>query len=75
MTNHSAFIKPLHKDRCEICFYVRTDWDNYYQCCRNEPQVTIRRECDDEAIIPVAIWPSVTATDWCGQYAPKKKGG
>lgn len=74
VTNRLTYIKPLNKDRCETCFYLRTGWDDYFQCHRNEPQVTIRKECDDEAIVPVTIWPSVTAKDWAGQYAPKKKG-
>jgi hypothetical protein len=72
--NRSACKPPLGKERCETCRYFRLGRDGWNECHRNEPQITVKKQCDDEAIIPVAIWPSVATTDWCGQYAPMKKG-
>ncbi len=74
MINRSTYTKALIKERCETCCYFRLGRDGWNECHRNEPRITIRKECDDEAINPIAIWPSVATTDWCGQYAPKKKG-
>lgn len=75
MINRSTYTQPPGKERCGTCHYFRPGRDRWNECHRNEPQITIKKECDDEAINPVAIWPSVATTDWCGQYAPTKKGG
>ncbi|MEY3658591.1 MAG: hypothetical protein RL425_1352 [Pseudomonadota bacterium] len=61
-------------ERCETCCYLQPGRQGWYECHRNEPQVSVFKECDDEAIKPIAIWPSVATTDWCGQFVRRKKG-
>ena len=73
--NPSLHNTPTRNERCETCRYLMAGRQGWYECHRKEPQISIRKECDDEAINPVAIWPHVGTEDWCGQYAPQKQGG
>ena len=74
MINHATYSRTSPEERCGTCLYIRVGRQDWHECHRKEPQVSIFKECDDEAIKPVAIWPSVGSSDWCGQYVPKKKG-
>jgi hypothetical protein len=65
---------PRKTEACGACLYIRVGRQGWYECHRKEPQISIKKECDDEAINPIALWPSISTSDWCGQYAPKKKG-
>jgi len=62
-------------EECGTCCYLRVGQQRWYECHRKSPQLSIKKECDDEAIDPVSMWPSVSIRDWCGEYAPKKQGG
>ncbi len=64
---------PSRGERCETCRYLKTGQRGWYECHRNEPRISISRECDDEAINPVSIWPNVSTSDWCGEYASKRR--
>jgi hypothetical protein len=74
MINHHSLNEPKRKERCETCHFQMVGQRGWFECHRIEPQITIRKECDDEAIMPVTMWPIVSLHDWCGQYSPKKKG-
>lgn len=73
MTAYQTNRKPTRAERCETCRYLREGRDGWYECHRREPQISIRRECDDEAISTVSLWPRAMLTDWCGEFAPKKQ--
>lgn len=53
---------------CRNCAYRRTGHDDWYECHRHAPQLSVERECDDRAIKPVSRWPNVSLSDWCGDY-------
>ena len=74
MINRQSLNEPKRKERCETCRYQMVGQQRWYECHRKEPQISITKECDDEAIKPVSIWPTVSLNDWCGEYAPKKQG-
>lgn len=74
MTYANREHKTLRKERCETCRYLIVGQQRWNECHRIEPQITIKKECDDEAIMPVTMWPIVSLHDWCGQYVPKKQG-
>lgn len=74
MINYSASSKTLRKERCETCRYLMVGQQGWYECHRHQPRITISKECDDEAIKPITMWPIVNLSDWCGEYAPKKQG-
>jgi len=74
MTANQTCRKPAGTERCETCRYLREGRDRWYECHRREPQISIRRECDDEAISPITLWPRTSLTDWCGEFAQKKQG-
>lgn len=59
---------------CGNCLYLRAGQEGWYECHRQVPQISIRKECDDEEIKPVVMWPNVSKNAWCGEYAPKKRG-
>ena len=61
-------------ERCEVCRYLQPGRQGWHECHRREPQIAVQKDCDDEAINPVAIWPSVATSDWCGQFVSSKKG-
>lgn len=70
----SGLLNPPSERRCETCRYLRAGQHGWYECHRKEPQIAIKKECDDEAIQPVAMWPNVATSDWCGEYSSKKRG-
>lgn len=66
---------PMNETKsCRSCIYMRAGQRGWPECHRREPQISIKKECDDEAINPITMWPYVSATDWCGEYSPKKGG-
>lgn len=74
MSKLYAYSDVSNSERCGLCRFMRPGRNGWYECHLNEPQVSVKKECDDEAINPFAIWPSVETSDWCGQFASKKKG-
>ena len=58
---------------CGNCAYLRLGDDHWFECHRREPQISIRRECDDEAIKPVTLWPRVSKQHWCGEFARNRR--
>lgn len=74
MTSKASPQPALSASRCATCRYLMAGREGWYECRRREPQISIQRECDDEAINPVTLWPRVSKDDWCGEYAPKGGG-
>jgi len=71
----SSLRKGLGKDgvqSCRNCAYLAEGW-RFPECHRHAPQLSIERACDDPAIETISRWPNVSLSDWCGDYATKKK--
>lgn len=75
MINRPAHSQSVRKERCETCRFLVLGRQGWHECHRKEPQISIKKECDDEGINPFAVWPDVMTSDWCGEYAAKKQGG
>ena len=60
------------EETCKTCRFLKVGQQGWPECHRKEPQISLRKECDDEAINPISLWPSVCTADWCGEYAAKK---
>ena len=65
--------RELPKECCGNCLYMRTGYDDWFECHRSAPQLSIRRECDDPEIKTISKWPNVSTTNWCGDYVEKGK--
>lgn len=70
---------PL-KLQCYSCRFMRedpADTDPRIKaayCHRNPPSPYVRSMTDLGRPRLVALWPSVSYTDWCGEYQPKHDG-
>jgi len=55
---------------CDSCHYYRRATENadFGNCCINPPQVIVKSDGADKADRASSIWPTVNASDWCGQY-------
>ncbi len=73
MINHLKHGQPIRKERCETCHFLVVGRRGWFECHRNEPQISIKKECDSAAIDPIAGWPDVMTSDWCGEYVLKKR--
>ena len=74
MTKYPAHGYSARKERCGTCHFLVVGQREFYECHRKGPQISIKKECDDEGINPISIWPNVMISNWCGEYAPKKRG-
>ena len=74
MTPKASRPDPIPELRCETCRFLQAGRQGWYECHRRGPQMSIKKECDDEGINPVAVWPDVMTSDWCGEYEPRVGG-